>query len=384
MLIDEQFNTLLHSVYEGPVEAVPWHRFLSLLRETLAAKAVSLILRPPSATARGVIVNVGGSMASVDDYVSELYALDPFVDLPIGAVVTLHEFVGSDDLLQSDIYRLSMVPAGIYDILGADMRVDGELEARLRISRSRGGRAFSDQDKKLLAALIPHLQRAILLHARVNKIETERALYAGAMANLAVGTIILDESARVLNSNAKAQQILAAGDGICLQDGYLKMAVSQTQQAYSLALDRMSVGRDESGPGLVQALTIARSRGEGDLGMVMRPVPLREWSEGKAVPSVVIYLSDPDERAEPPVEVIRQLYGFTPTEANLALLLANGLTLDEAATELNVSRNTIRTHLRALFAKTGVGRQSQLVRLILKSVVSLAAESPDASEHDSF
>lgn len=384
MLIDEQFNTLLHSVYEGPVEAVPWHRFLSLLRETLAAKAVSLILRPPSATARGVIVNVGGSMASVDDYVSELYALDPFVDLPIGAVVTLHEFVGSDDLLQSDIYRLSMVPAGIYDILGADMRVDGELEARLRISRSRGGRAFSDQDKKLLAALIPHLQRAILLHARVNKIETERALYAGAMANLAVGTIILDESARVLNSNAKAQQILAVGDGICLQDGYLKMAVSQTQQAFSLALDRMSVGRDESGPGLVQALTIARSRGEGDLGMVMRPVPLREWSEGKAVPSVVIYLSDPDERAEPPVEVIRQLYGFTPTEAHLALLLANGLTLDEAATELNVSRNTIRTHLRALFAKTGVGRQSQLVRLILKSVVSLAAESPDASEHDSF
>jgi len=49
-------------------------------------------------------------------------------------------------------------------------------------------------------------------------------------------------------------------------------------------------------------------------------------------------------------------------------LLANGLTLDEAATELDVSRNTVKSHLSAVFAKTGVNRQTQLVQLILKSV----------------
>ena len=51
------------------------------------------------------------------------------------------------------------------------------------------------------------------------------------------------------------------------------------------------------------------------------------------------------------------------------------IVLDDASVELGVSRNTTRTHLRSLFAKTGVIRQSMLVRLILKSVAPLAWET---------
>jgi len=75
------------------------------------------------------------------------------------------------------------------------------------------------------------------------------------------------------------------------------------------------------------------------------------------------------------VKVVARLFGFTPTEAGLAMLLANGLTLDEASEQLGVSRNTTRTHLRAVFAKTGVTRQTGLVRLILQSVAPLAGDS---------
>nr|MDT0253635.1 LuxR C-terminal-related transcriptional regulator [Endozoicomonas sp.] len=53
------------------------------------------------------------------------------------------------------------------------------------------------------------------------------------------------------------------------------------------------------------------------------------------------------------------------------MILANGLTLDETAEELGISRNTARAHLRSIFSKTGVTRQTMLVRLILKSVATL-------------
>ena len=44
---------------------------------------------------------------------------------------------------------------------------------------------------------------------------------------------------------------------------------------------------------------------------------------------------------------------------------------DEAAEKMDVRRNTARTHLRSIFCKTGVTRQTMLVRLLLNSVITL-------------
>ncbi|MNU04988.1 hypothetical protein D3C72_2496320 [compost metagenome] len=44
---------------------------------------------------------------------------------------------------------------------------------------------------------------------------------------------------------------------------------------------------------------------------------------------------------------------------------------------LNIRRNTARAHLRAIFSKTGVRRQTELVRIMLNSVMAVGqAESP--------
>ena len=99
------------------------------------------------------------------------------------------------------------------------------------------------------------------------------------------------------------------------------------------------------------------------------------------MPSVAVFISDPGHAVEPRKQAIASLFGLTPAEAGLSLQLANGLTLDEAAEVLSVSRNTARAHLRAVFAKTGVTRQSGLVRLILSSVAPLGGgEEPSGSD----
>jgi DNA-binding CsgD family transcriptional regulator len=99
---------------------------------------------------------------------------------------------------------------------------------------------------------------------------------------------------------------------------------------------------------------------------------LSEWSENnRHRPACVIFIRDPERKSEASRDTVRQLFDFTPVETELALQLANGLTLDEAAEELAVSKNTARAHLRAIFSKTGVTRQATLVRTLLGSVVSL-------------
>ena len=77
--------------------------------------------------------------------------------------------------------------------------------------------------------------------------------------------------------------------------------------------------------------------------------------------------------------VTKQLFNLTPAETALALELANGLSLEEAAEELNIRRNTARAHLRSIFSKTGVRRQTELVRIMLNSVMALGS-SPSVYE----
>jgi DNA-binding CsgD family transcriptional regulator len=67
----------------------------------------------------------------------------------------------------------------------------------------------------------------------------------------------------------------------------------------------------------------------------------------------------------------RQLFDFTPAEANFDVELVNGLSLDEAAIKLGIRRNTARAHLRSIFMKADVTRQSELVRVLLNAVLGL-------------
>jgi DNA-binding CsgD family transcriptional regulator len=64
------------------------------------------------------------------------------------------------------------------------------------------------------------------------------------------------------------------------------------------------------------------------------------------------------------VECLRKLFKLTQAEARLTEALADGASLVEAASRVEITRSTAKTHLDAIFAKTGCRRQAQLVRLI--------------------
>jgi DNA-binding CsgD family transcriptional regulator len=106
--------------------------------------------------------------------------------------------------------------------------------------------------------------------------------------------------------------------------------------------------------------------------VLVMAIPMGMWWESRQRPAAAVFLRDPESNAaQPSQELVRRLFGLTRMEAALALLLAEGFTLDEAAEKMNVRRNTARTHLRSIFCKTGVTRQTMLVRLLLNSVITL-------------
>ncbi|WP_373291749.1 helix-turn-helix transcriptional regulator [Bradyrhizobium guangdongense] len=69
--------------------------------------------------------------------------------------------------------------------------------------------------------------------------------------------------------------------------------------------------------------------------------------------------------ARPSGEALAQLYGLTDAELRVLLGLMPGLSLKEVGKALGLGEPTVKTHLQRIFLKTGMSRQSELVRLLM-------------------
>ena len=92
----------------------------------------------------------------------------------------------------------------------------------------------------------------------------------------------------------------------------------------------------------------------------VRPGP----SIGYEEPPVAVLITDPTEEVKTSEEVMQLVFQLTPAEARLSQLLVCGMGLREAADQLGVSHNTVRTQIRSVLAKTGTRRQSDLARVL--------------------
>ena len=66
-------------------------------------------------------------------------------------------------------------------------------------------------------------------------------------------------------------------------------------------------------------------------------------------------------------ETLQQIHGLTKTEARLAVIMADGISIEDAAHQKHVSPHTIRTQLKSIFSKTGVTKQSALTALVWRA-----------------
>jgi DNA-binding CsgD family transcriptional regulator len=75
----------------------------------------------------------------------------------------------------------------------------------------------------------------------------------------------------------------------------------------------------------------------------------------------------------PQVELIEALFDLTPTEARIAGAVVAGKSVATIARAHGVTQNAVRMHLKSVFAKTGLGRQAELVSLLAMPSYGAAA-----------
>jgi DNA-binding CsgD family transcriptional regulator len=215
---------------------------------------------------------------------------------------------------------------------------------------------------------VPHLALGYRLLAENRR---HQAL-ADAIDRFPTGVSLLDARGHLLLANRGARQIFAQNDGIAL-DGTSVRALGPSDDA---ALRRAIAGAVEAAVAgrMIESAVLSVARRSGRRPYVVLAGPLRPHSGDPTATDavVVLYVADLEQGVLRRREVLRELYGLTEAETQLVELLCQGSSLDEAAGARGVTLNTARSQLKQVFAKTHTSRQSELVRLVISGVASIA------------
>lgn len=265
-------DTLIASLYEGPLEKVPFHAFLSHLCEAVSAVNATLILRPPGRSAATLVFTEGTIRGWEHPYAERFFALDPFSDLPEGKVTSLLDMVQSDALMQSDFYREFLEPSDTFHVLGFDVRTPDGLEAALRTTRGRNDRPFDPAATQVLMMLVDHLRRVARLYQRTALAEAERDQLVASLADSGAARLLLDERGRVISATPPAENLLERRDGFTLRNRQLCSSATGQTAAIEACIERIVDG------GAAEDLT----------GLRISPVPAAAWSSDRLRPMVAV------------------------------------------------------------------------------------------------
>lgn len=177
------------------------------------------------------------------------------------------------------------------------------------------------------------------------------------------GAVLLtDRGGQLLYANAQARVL--SGQGVWKRGGQGQILWPDVGAAALGVLQRSLLETSRAAPGERRVVALERRTGGGSLlvGLSCLEAEAGSPADGNVL---VLSLCSAQSRSLPSREALRLMFGLTPSEARVALLLARGMRSEEVAEALAVSASTVAFHLRNLFAKVGVTRQTDLVARVL-------------------
>lgn len=192
------------------------------------------------------------------------------------------------------------------------------------------------------------------------------AALAEAVEHLPDGYLALASDAFIVDRNRAASLLIeSCRHALGMRNGRLVGHTSGIRAALSEGLLWCSsAGKATAATGFVRAVVVHRRPSHLPVVLRMHPMCSRmHESDSRHGPVAIAWLIDTSAH-EKEAEGLKRLFNLTEAEGRVAQTLASGKSLSDVAREMKVNRSTAKTHLDAVFSKTGCRRQAQLVRLI--------------------
>jgi DNA-binding CsgD family transcriptional regulator/PAS domain-containing protein len=382
MHASDTLEPLIDMLYEAAFDAEKWHAFLTALAQALGGTLPTLFVHDTRAHSGALAINVGydaGTVRAYKDHFAErnLWLRSGTHLLTAGSVRTSHMMCSRGALLGSEWYADYCRPLDISQGIGATIYRDSVVTSNIAVFAGDGRAAYDRDDIALLEMLMPHMQRAMRVHMHMAESDLRQREFTDALEHMTVGVILVTARARVVFMNRAARSIVARRDALLVDRTGLRALRSRETATLRALIGAAAQTTAHKGMHPGGEFRVARPNGRGALEIVVSPVSTKDtWSLGERAVAAV-YVTDPGQVPQRPEAAMSRLYGLTPAEAKVAVLIVGGNSGRQAADELRLSYNTVKTHLKRIFVKTGTKGQGELIRLIVAGAGRVNSDMED-------
>lgn len=360
---------LIESIYEYSLSddaSGGWDHIYNSLASLVGSGAGGMVIHPGGGANMKFITN-SVDLFSLKEYLDYYQHVSPVRPLlaktPNGGTFSRRRSLSDGDFEATEYYQDYARKYSVFEIeyhkLSRYKGVTGAIGFTLPKHRPE----FSRQNRRLIDHVIPHLRRALGNYLKITRLRTENSALSAIIGSQPDAILVLDRRLQIVFANDAAENLLRSAKGIERVDGALfirrpnarKALASLAKQIFEPLLPansdidlRIALSAPDEPDQMYLSVTVANNA-------VVDQAPADRY--------LIVMATQSQPLAG--VMAVAGKYLLTPCETQVAKLLAKGHTLKEICEAMKIKHNTGRTHLKHIFAKTGVRRQHELVKLVL-------------------
>ncbi len=367
------FERILASLHEAALDDARWPAASSLIDEACGSKGNFLTHADGDCDGDVEIFGArfcyrGQRRTDLERlYLETYYPLDERIPrirrLPDSQVRHVSSLYTDEEKRTSPVYNEALPLSDTQDSL--NVRLDGPDGSRIIwvVGNPFDGDGWSSAGVDMAARVLPHLRQYVRVRAALAEAGALAATAAELLENTGAGVIQLDRRGRIVETNDVARALLRRSDGLCDAGGALRTTRpeddARLEDLLARALPRFGQA-GESG-----SMMVRRRSSLPWFALHVKPVAGGEADYHALRVAALVLIVDPVSRARVEPELVEAMLGLTPTEAEIALLLAEGWTARQIEATTGRSYSTVRTHLKNIFAKLRVSRQLEVAKAVL-------------------
>ncbi len=363
-------SNLIGDIYDTVINPDTWPDVLEKITSYVGGARGILILEDAIEPTKSVFYVSFTDPDWVRSYLETYLLLNPmrlasFGQIEEGMVLLTTDLMTAEEYARSRFATEFLSQRQMVDVAVAVLEATATTITVLSFLRSTDQGPADEAVRQKLALIAPHVRRAATIGRVLNRQRLEASALSDTLDTLEGAIFLLDKQATILHSNRGAQALLANHpDAISILGGRVRAGTAQARALLDDALAQASNGDDALGTNGL-AIIFGNTDQRTLVGTVISLVNGSRRSVGGSYRAVAaLFIRELQFDSPASVDLLKSHYGLTPREIAVVAGVVELGGVPQIASVLGLTGGTVRTHLKAIFRKTGASRQADLVKLV--------------------